>query len=545
MKFIKMKFTNASSQILKRLYHDQQGAALVYFSLVITILLLFSGLAIDGSMAYLDRRQMQTAADAASIAGTRALALKQSATIVDSEIQAMASTNSADSALWQTINDNRGVRVAVSNMFEAAFAPLFGFDTITVGAAAATQCLPVADPPPILPPIIFDAGCINNTETTFDYNPGDNVCVPANQDLTLPLPGPLPAPNFANPGVVTFADPSGIDVGVPFSFPAGTISGNDIEQIQLYYDIPLDTLYVRIDTYGIAGDVDGDGDPGDTRPELAVSGGIDFPDFGGSESFALMLDIDEDGYFDVIAGVSAMTDINGFSVSQFAGSPYAPGVAFGTSLMAHTATLFTNPSEATPDLEFGIPNFSALPISSSCDNERSFGVTAFIGSFSDGGIGEDHAPGATNYFQVPPTVVTDGTNAPGSANTCTFSWLNWDGGSSSNTEIEAAFADFTQSGVAAYNAQIPAGAAAFDTLTLANSMTNLIGQPVIVSVFDPNNNTPDGFLIDGFAQLLITGFDLNSSPAWISGQFQPAVVPSQSVSPTIPDYGACDIVFVE
>jgi hypothetical protein len=54
--------------------HKERGQALVIMVFAILALLTVAGLAIDGGMAFLDRRRMQNAADAAALAGTRKLA---------------------------------------------------------------------------------------------------------------------------------------------------------------------------------------------------------------------------------------------------------------------------------------------------------------------------------------------------------------------------------------------------------------------------------------------------------------------------------------
>ncbi len=207
--------------------------------------------------------------------------------------------------------------------------------------------------------------------------------------------------DFAGPDALLVADPAGVDVGVPIQFPAGTISGNDVEDVRLSYDAASDTLYVGFNTYGIAGDVDGDGDAGNTSATLAGIGGADMPDFGGTESFALLIDVDEDGAFDVIAGVSGATDLGGFTVAEFSGSPFAPGFAFGMPLFDHIGAVYGSPDAAGPDIEFTILDFSTLLADQGAlDASASFGINAFVGSFGDAGIGEDFTPGVGQVLDI-------------------------------------------------------------------------------------------------------------------------------------------------
>ncbi|HEU4345331.1 MAG TPA: Tad domain-containing protein, partial [Candidatus Binatia bacterium] len=52
-----------------RLYGNDRGQVLVWTSLLIVILLGFLALAMDGGFLYQHKRQMQTAADSAALAG--------------------------------------------------------------------------------------------------------------------------------------------------------------------------------------------------------------------------------------------------------------------------------------------------------------------------------------------------------------------------------------------------------------------------------------------------------------------------------------------
>lgn len=209
--------------------------------------------------------------------------------------------------------------------------------------------------------------------------------------------------DFAIAGAMSYPDPDGLDVGIPLSFPVGTVSGWDIDSLELHYDSATDTLAVGFNTYGISGDADGDGDPGARSAALAGIGGFDTPDLGPTESFALAIDIDEDGVFDAISGVPALGDISAFGTYSFVGSPFAPGFAFSALLPGHSGLLFTSPSAAAPHLEMTIASFSLIPASSGVDLAGTFQFFAFAGSFSDAGIGEDFYPGVgqTDTGEIP------------------------------------------------------------------------------------------------------------------------------------------------
>jgi choice-of-anchor A domain-containing protein len=216
------------------------------------------------------------------------------------------------------------------------------------------------------------------------------------------------ANDFVSPRVIVLDDPGGLDVGIPLGLPVGTISGNDIDYVAVEYDRATDTVFIGFDTFVIAGDVDGDGDPGNTGVALAGLGGTDTPDFAGTESFGFPVDKDQDGTVDAILGVSASSDISTFGTYSFVGSVFAPGLGFGAPLPANTGTLFANPSALAPDLEFTLPNLQSLPTSSGTDLSADFDAVMFMGSFSDAGIGEDYLPGVGQFVTIPLRECGDG-----------------------------------------------------------------------------------------------------------------------------------------
>jgi hypothetical protein len=236
--------------------------------------------------------------------------------------------------------------------------------------------------------------------------------------LTLTLVAPVAAAtvtftgnvtvDFTGTGILIIPDPGGVgDVGLPTSPapPGGTISGWDMEDLRLTYDEGTDTLYVGINTVGIAGDADGDGDPSGTSSWLSTNGGTDTANLSGTETISVYFDLDKDGHFDVIGGVPADEDITGFTVANFSGVPQSPGFAFGTDLPGHTGSHPTTAPNATnPDFEFSITGWSTLPgdLGLTDTSVGGFIVWAFLGSLEDDGVGEDYI----RYEQNPHTILT-------------------------------------------------------------------------------------------------------------------------------------------
>lgn len=226
--------------------------------------------------------------------------------------------------------------------------------------------------------------------------------------------------DFTGPNVVRIADPSGQDVGLPLQFPPERISGWDMNALFMEYDYDNDVLYVGVDCIEICGDADSDGNPGTSGPILEEVIGIDNPELGGTESFAFLIDTDNDcqpgtvGDFEVVVGVAIGEDISSFGAYRFKGSPLAPGLGFNEPL-TNTVTLFASPNITAPDIEFSIGNFSTLPGFSFTPNKAfDFKVGVFMGSIEDDGIGEDHLPGTGECTSVPPfaTPTPTATNTP-------------------------------------------------------------------------------------------------------------------------------------
>jgi len=198
--------------------------------------------------------------------------------------------------------------------------------------------------------------------------------------------------DFQDPTAVVILDAGGQDVSMP-SDAGSAVSGGDLEKLAMDYDPDTDTLSVGLGSYGIAGDVDGDNDPGNTTGWLQSLGGDDESDFGGDESFAVCFDLDQDGVYDVIAGVNAGGDLSSFTVAAFDSSASSPGDAFGSDLSGHVGGLFGSPNAAAPHLEFTVENFSTLADTAGItDTSGAFTVSAFVGAGNVGGIGDDFLP---------------------------------------------------------------------------------------------------------------------------------------------------------
>ncbi len=173
------------------------------------------------------------------------------------------------------------------------------------------------------------------------------------------------------------------DVPIHIAQPAwmtnsGLVSGWNIKDIRLDYNQQTDTMYVGVNTFGIAGNVDSNGTPGTPDPRLTAAGGSDPANFGGDKGmavgFAPLI-----GTFNpsappspvIVAGVpgdksQVGTGLDGFSVAKWtpvggtAGPNYDLVTSFGKEIPAGMGNLAFDPSAQHPGFEFSIAHFSQL-----------------------------------------------------------------------------------------------------------------------------------------------------------------------------------------
>jgi len=210
------------------------------------------------------------------------------------------------------------------------------------------------------------------------------------------------ASDFVSAEVVTVADGAN-DVGLPYNAPVGTVSGWDLDYTAFELDRATGELHVGLDFFGFAGDADGDGLDSVTSLWLAGNGGFDLPSLALTESICIAFDFDQNGTYDVIAGVGGMDGT--YRVSTFVGSPILPAFGFGP-LSANDGGHFYG-----PDFELSL---NSLGDFENLDPtvELCFSYLIFAGSYQDDGIGEDLQVGTVCF--TPDELV--GAEAPNSMN---------------------------------------------------------------------------------------------------------------------------------
>jgi hypothetical protein len=211
--------------------------------------------------------------------------------------------------------------------------------------------------------------------------------------------------------VLIIPDP-GNPGGVPGEVMAGdNVSGWDIKDLRLTYDADNDIMYVAVNSYGIVGDVDGNGSPDTTD----LSEFTEEPNLCGGESVAVYFDLDANEplnnltSWDFIVGVRGGFCWDYFVVAEWDTwvGEFNPPENFGPPLPYHFD--LNNdpncPSSIWSDYELKILNWSEIPETLGLpdpndpftDPNYPFRVGAYMGSPDDGEIGADFI-----YYQRDP-----------------------------------------------------------------------------------------------------------------------------------------------
>jgi hypothetical protein len=187
----------------------------------------------------------------------------------------------------------------------------------------------------------------------------------------------------------------------PYMLANNRITGWAVQDLRLGVDSSSGTLSVGVNSYGISGDADGNGNPGAADPNDPnfQHGGQDLPNFGGTKSITVAFagmnpnNPNVPGAPVIVAGVpgdksTAGSGIDGFTVATYAGKNAGIEDNYGTPLTNNMGNLVFNPSSAHPDFEFTIPNFNTIAGLSSTSG---FWVKIYSGSADDGAVGEENS----------------------------------------------------------------------------------------------------------------------------------------------------------
>lgn len=219
-----------------------------------------------------------------------------------------------------------------------------------------------------------------------------------------------PANDVGMPSQVTFIS-NGVTTTIQ-AFAPGSLTGWNILTGFVEYDAGTDMLYVGVVCATICGDADGNGDAGTTGDILGKPvtegglGGQDIADLGEGESFAMLIDTNNDpSSYEVVAGVKESSSIVSPGVYNFLGLADTAGDALNEqdwdAALPNPLVFFGSPNASAPDLEFTIANFSTLPGFENGNVPQNISIIMAIGSFVDDGIGEDALTGSLEVLPTP------------------------------------------------------------------------------------------------------------------------------------------------
>jgi Flp pilus assembly protein TadG len=167
------------------------GQILVVFVLAMMVMIAMVGLAIDGGGAYAQRRDQQTAADMAALAGANDYLLSNSSTQAIDRARTVSSTNSftngsGSTSVGVTIDTSNGVQVEVSinSPHRNSFLAAIGMSTWDISTSA-TALAGFPDSANGAGPFIFPISAFNDDGTPKYLTPTDfnetNADVPTSQ----------------------------------------------------------------------------------------------------------------------------------------------------------------------------------------------------------------------------------------------------------------------------------------------------------------------------------------------------------------------------
>ncbi len=175
---------------MRQMQIPERGQTLVILALGITALMLMVGLAIDVGQAYNDRRDMQTAADAAALAGAQQLCDGKGQTAALTAADSVGKANGATlvEAVATLGTTARSMQVTTRTQAPTYFFRIVGINSVPIAAHATAQCS-CATTLGAAWPILFDM------ETWYnDVACDETFLVWAQQPSVDPLsamPGPL------------------------------------------------------------------------------------------------------------------------------------------------------------------------------------------------------------------------------------------------------------------------------------------------------------------------------------------------------------------
>jgi hypothetical protein len=133
-----------------------------------------------------------------------------------------------------------------------------------------------------------------------------------------------------------------------------------------------------------------------------------------------------------------------------------------------------------------------------------------------------------------PPVVED----PGEAPVCSFSWVDWNGGTSSYQELRNDMADTRRSGTWYVGDEIQPGPPVSANVYTDAELAKLVGKKVRIPLSEYNGN---GYAICGFVEVRLLDYELQTGERWMGLEWLTSLLRSAVSDPLGPDFGARDV----
>ncbi|MEZ4706244.1 MAG: pilus assembly protein TadG-related protein [Caldilineaceae bacterium] len=478
-------------------FRQEEGISMVYLALTLMTFLSLAGLAIDGSQSFAKQRELQTAADAAALAGARALALDQNTAQVTSEVQTIATLNGADSATSSVTNDDHNVSVTVQRDVNTYFAKLIGFPNIAVTAQAEARYFSGTTISPPIFPMTVECDCVEQNQTIQVTAPIKSYCVDNVNEYNNGSTFALWLADF---------DPLTTNAyGSRSYFHTTDDKGRLVENADGTASLSYTVKNAYGDGFKLTALLS-------ARQSKAPTGS---PKFG-----PVITDATNWYYYKSLSG-----KLTGLAGTRYAGSVInisrqGPAFQVGTGADYHEAHY----------------HGGAAWLNLTTAKQPTTGVyLPWTWNLADINV---RLPDCTELDQAASSETT---------NSCEFQWLDWNGGTSSQSELTSSMQDLSKSGTRHIGEWVSLGVNANGgvSLEVQNTFHNWLGLPATIPLYTGEISESNQVQICGFAQMVVSSSELEYGINHMSVQFQPAVIRSETVGDENgTDYGVRDVVLI-
>lgn len=469
---------------------------MVYLALAMAAFLSLAGLAVDGSNSFTQYRKLQTAADAAALAGARTLALNQDAAQVTSEVQTIATLNGADSAASSISNGNRNVSVTVQRNVDTYFGQWIGVNTIPVTAEAEAGFKSISGITEKLFPMTVACDCVEQNQTIVVKAPIKTYCVDDVTEYWNHTQFALWLSDF---------DPLTNDtVGSRSYFYTSDDTGRFTEHADGTATLSYKVKNAHGDGFRVQA----------TLSDRQAKQPTGSPKFG-----PVITDATNWYYYKTLSGT-----LSGLSNTRYAGSIIdisrrGPAFQLGVGADYHEAG-----------------NFGGAAWLNLSTRRQPYTGVVFPQQWTQADI-NIQLPDCTEE-QAEETETT---------NSCEFQWVDWNGGTATQSELADNMQDLTNSGTRHVGEWISKGVDANGGISLEvqNTIHDWLGVTFTMPLYTEGASESDQLQICGFAQMVVNSYDLEYGINRMSVQFEPAVIRGEVLSDASgDDYGVRDVVLI-